>query len=79
MANSDEETKLAGTAALSICQSLLIALCDLKVFSDKEAQAVLEDAATTHLSAAPGSANYEHHRAVGALINRILEGKDPIR
>lgn len=74
------KTSTAGSAALSICESLLIALNDLKVFDDKEARTVLVDAAATHRHAAtiesPGS---EEHLAVADLIDRIIDGKNSVR
>lgn len=54
MPNSDDTDKTtAGAAALSICESLLIALNDLKIINDKETRAVLTDAAETHRIAMP--------------------------
>jgi hypothetical protein len=73
----DRET--AGAAALSICESLLIALNDLNVIDDKETRAVLTDAAETHRIAIPGSPNPEEHRAVANLIDRIVDGKNSVR
>ena len=61
----------AGAAALSICESLLIALNELKIIDDKKARAVLEDAAATRRNAIPVSSNPDEHRAVAAVIERI--------
>jgi hypothetical protein len=70
----------AGSAALSICESLLIALNDLNVFDDKETRAVLVDAAATHSHAAMlESPNSKEHLAVAALIQRIIDGKNSVR
>jgi hypothetical protein len=44
-----------GIAALGICESLLIALTDLKVISDQDARDLLTDVATTHNQAADAS------------------------
>ena len=41
----------AGSAALSICESLLIALNDLAIIDDAQTRAVLIDAAATHRNA----------------------------
>ena len=69
-----------GSAALSICESLLIALNDLKIFDDKETRAVLVDAATTHRHAATlVAADSEEHLAVATLIDRIIDGKNSVR
>ena len=76
---NDADKTTAGTAALSICESLLIALNDLKIIPDKETRGVLEDAAESHRNAMPGSTNPEEHRAVAALIDRIMDGKNSVR
>ena len=73
------DTSVVGAAALSICESLLIALNDLKIINDKDTRAVLTDAAETHRIAVPGSLNPEGHRAVADLIDRIVEGKNSVR
>ena len=69
----------AGAAALSICESLLIALNDLKIIDDKQTLAVLQDAAETHRNAADGALNPEEHRAIAALIDHIAAGKNSVR
>jgi len=80
MANRDDTDKTtAGAAALSICESLLIALNDLKIIDDKETRAVLQDAAQTHRNAVDGSTNAAEHRAIADLIDRIVEGKNSVR
>ena len=80
MNDRDETDKTtAGTAALSICESLLIALNDLKIFDDKETRAVLQDAAATHRDAIAGSPDAGEHRAVADLIDRIIDGKNSVR
>ncbi len=77
MTKPDENT--AAAAALSICESLLISLNDLKIISDHEARAVLEDAAATHRNAMAASSNPEQHRATAELIERIRDGKNSVR
>ena len=67
---------IAGAAALSICESLLIALNDLKIIGDKEMRAILQDAAESHRNAVPGSSNPDQHRAIASLISRIMHGKN---
>jgi len=44
-----------GIAALGICESLLLALTDLKIISEKDARDLLTDVATTHHEAATAS------------------------
>jgi len=75
----DKDKTTAGTAALSICESLLIALNDLKIIDDTETRAVLEDAAESHRNAIALSSNPEEHRSVAALIERIIDGKNSVR
>ena len=75
----DADKTVAGTAALSICESLLIALNELKIMSDTEAHAVLVDAAATHRDAIPASPHPEEHHAVATLIERIMDGKNSVR
>ena len=75
----DTDKTTAGTAALSICESLLIALNDLKIIDDKETRAVLVDAAETHRNASCGSVNAAEHRAVADLIDRIVDGRNSVR
>jgi hypothetical protein len=75
----DEEKTTAGAAALSICESLLIALNDLKIIDDKETRAVLQDAAETHRNAMSAAKNPNHHRSVAELIDRIVDGKNSVR
>jgi hypothetical protein len=76
---ADADGKTAGAAALSICESLLIALNDLEIIDDKETRAVLQDAAESHRNAMPGSPNPDEHRAIADLIDRIVEGKNSVR
>ena len=68
-----------GMAALGICESLLLALTDLKIIGDQEARDLLTDVATTHNEAAEASQTPEKHRAVIAIVKRILAGKNGVR
>ena len=68
-----------GAAALSICESMLIALNDRKILNDKDARDVLADAAQSHRSAAPESTNAEMHLAVATLIEKIMNGENSVR
>ena len=52
-----------GTAALGICESLLLALTDSKIISDAVATAE----------------SPEKHHAVIAIVQRILAGKNGVR
>jgi hypothetical protein len=63
-----------GLAALGICESLVLALTDLKVISEKDGRDLLGDVATTHADAASASLTPEVHLAVVEIISRILSG-----
>jgi len=67
-----------GLAALSICESLLLALTDLKVIGEQDARDLLTDVVVTHTEAAIGSKTPERHKAVAAIVERILACRDAI-
>ena len=69
---------VAGTAALAICESLLLALNDHKILPEKEIVGILSDAAAAHQNA-PASDEDALHVAVAALINAILAGGNSVR
>ncbi len=69
---------ISGTAALSICESLLLALNDRNILPEKEIVGILKDAAAAHEHAAPGTQD-DLHRAVAGLINGILAGGNSVR
>ena len=68
-----------GTAALGICESLLIALTDLGVISEQDARDLLTDVATAHEEAATLSQTPERSRAIATVVRRILAGKNGVR
>ncbi len=68
----------AGTAALAICESHLLALNDRKILLEKEILGILKDAAAAH-EFAPDDGDAEMHVAVAALINSILAGGNSVR
>lgn len=69
---------VAGTAALAICESLLLALNDRNVLPEKEIVGILRDAAAAH-SFAPTGVHADMHAAVAALINGIIDGGNSVR
>jgi len=73
--------EIAGLAALSICESLLLALNDRKILPEHEIVGILQDAAAAHEFAvdAKNEADAEMHAAVAALINGILAGGNSVR
>jgi hypothetical protein len=69
---------IAGRAALSICESLLLALNDRNILPESEIVGILRDAAAAH-EFAPDRTQGETHAAVAALINAILAGGNSVR
>ncbi len=69
---------VAGTAALAICESLLLALNDRNVLPEREILGILKDAAAAHEQAPPGDQD-ALHVAVAALINNIILGGNSVR
>ena len=68
-----------GTAALGICESLLLALTDSKIISEQDARYLLTDVATTHNEALATAEIPGKHHAVIAIVQRILGGKNGVR
>ena len=65
----------SGLAALSICESLLLALRENKILSDHEVQGLLEDAAEAHRNARGTPQELEAHRAIVAIIECMQAGR----
>ena len=68
-----------GTAALGICESLLLALTDGKILSEQDARDLLTDVVSTHQDAADAAESPGKHHAVIAILQRILAGKNGVR
>jgi hypothetical protein len=66
----------AGLAALGICESLLLALTDLKMINEQTSRDILTDVATANAEAATLAAAPNDHLAVVAIIEKILAGKN---
>jgi len=69
----------SGMAALSICESLLLALNDAKILPEEEIMGVLGDAASAHESAGGSDVDVEKHRGAAALIRKIIAGGNSVR
>jgi hypothetical protein len=69
---------VAGTAALAICESLLLALNDRNILPEKEIVGILRDAAAAH-EYAPDGDRAALHAAVAGLIKGILAGGNSVR
>ncbi len=72
-----DQTDHAGMAALSICESLLLAMNDRALLPESEILGILQDAAATHENAV--GPDVDTHRAVAAVINRIISGGNSVR
>ncbi len=70
---------IAGTAALAICESLLLALNDRGVLPEREIMGILRDAAAAHENDPGEDGNSELHAAVAGLINSIIAGGNSVR
>lgn len=66
---------VAGNAALSICESLLIAMRDLNVISEKVVRNILVNAAAAHHEASKRSDDPAHHEEAAELIERMLAAR----
>jgi hypothetical protein len=69
---------IAGTAALAICESLLLALNDHRILPESEIVGILRDAAAAHENAPAGEED-GLHADVARLINGILAGGNSVR
>jgi hypothetical protein len=77
-ASPEQKGAAAGLAALSICESLLLALSDLEVLGVKDAGGILEDAAAAHRSAGHSTKDAPLQREAAAIIERIIAGRNGI-
>jgi hypothetical protein len=74
-----EQNDYSGIAALTICEALLLAMNDHDLLPEKEILGVLRDSAETHENGVGSENEMETHRAVAALINRIIAGGNSVR
>ncbi len=80
MTDSTEITNAAaGLAALSICESLLLAMGDLKIMGETEAVGVISDAAESHRGAGWSDREKAIHSQVVTILDRIISGGNSIR
>ena len=70
---------VSGTAALAICESLLLALNDRKILPEHEIMGILRDAAAAHENDPGEDGNAKLHMAVAELINSIISGGNSVR
>ena len=69
----------AGSAALSICEALLLAMNDRGLLPEHEILGILRDAASTHENAVGTELETLRHLAVADLINAIIAGGNSVR
>ena len=70
---------VAGLAALAICESLMLALNDHNVLPETEIVGVLKDAAAAHENVPAGDLSAAAHKAVAALIQKIIDSGNSVR
>ena len=72
----------SGMAALSICESLLLSMGDLKLINEQQAIDVINDALTAHQAASVAAGSTQDtslHLEVVAILNRIIVGGNSVR
>lgn len=74
-----DQTDYSGMAALTICEALLLAMNDHELLPENEIVGILHDAAASHENAAGPDGNMDMHKAVAALINRIIDSGNSVR
>lgn len=70
---------VAGTAALAICESLLLALNDRNILPEREIVGILQDAAAAHANDPGADGMADLHKAVAELISAIIAGGNSVR
>ena len=74
----DHETAY-GLAALSICESLLTSLRDLKIVGELEVVGILKDAAAAHHQSATADNAADIHRSAATVIDRMIAANSSAR
>jgi hypothetical protein len=69
----------SGLAALSVCESLLLAMGDLKLMGESDAIGVIADAASAHREAGSTADEKAMHVAVAVILDHIIAGGNSIR
>lgn len=72
-------TDVSGTAALAICESLLLALNDRNILPEHEIVGIQQEAAAAHANDPGEDGASELLMAVAALINNIVAGGNSVR
>ncbi|MFD2192340.1 hypothetical protein [Pistricoccus aurantiacus] len=74
-----DHTISSGMAALSICESLLLAMNDHKLLPEGEIIGLLHDAAAANENAGGSEAERKMHQAAASQINLIIAGGNSVR
>lgn len=68
-----------GVAALSVCESLILALKERGVLDDAEIRGLLEDVRSAHRNAAADGDDRDLHDSVAEIADEIMNGGTPVR
>jgi hypothetical protein len=68
-----------GVAALSLCESLILALKERGVLDEAEIQGLLEDVCSAHRNAAAEGDDPELHESVADIADEIMNGGNSVR
>ena len=80
MTSRTDITNIAsGVAALSICESLLLAMGDLEIMGESEALGIINDAAAAHRGVGDSAEDAAIHLEVVAILELIVAGGNSIR
>lgn len=71
--------EVTATAALAICESLLLALNDRNILPEREIVGILRDAAAAHSNDPGDDGQMALHQSVADMINRIIDGGNSVR
>lgn len=74
-----DQNDYSGIAALTICEALLLAMNDHNLLPEQEIMGILSDSAASHENGVGSDNEMQTHRAVAALINRIIAGGNSVR
>ncbi|HMB75510.1 MAG TPA: hypothetical protein VKN76_03865 [Kiloniellaceae bacterium] len=75
----DQMLEAGGLAALTICESLLVALSEKGILDDDEATLILEDAMNSHQTAIGEGRAVLLHQAAARLIRLIMVNANSVR
>ena len=75
----DLHNTASGLAALSICESLFLAMGDLKILAESDVIGVISDAAAAHRSAGFTPQGIALHAEAAEILQRIISGGNSVR